>query len=173
MEIARSLGLLSCFLVVVTALLSGTLAGQDQEDALRGPIQPHPAADEAISRIKSPYCPGLMLEVCTSYTGALLRDSIQEMAREGWSTDELVDWVIANHGEEYLAYPRASGQGLLAWLVPPAVLLLGIVVVVAALRYMRESNPGTKMVEGELSPEDEVLLRQALQEMDVSEEPIF
>ena len=173
MEMARSLGLLNCFLIVATAPFSGTLTDQDQKDPLRGPIQPHPAADEAIARIKSPYCPGLMLSVCTSYTGALLRDSIQEMAREGWSTEELVDWVIANHGEEYLAYPRASGQGLLAWLVPPMALLLGVVVVVTALRYMRESNPGIEMVEGELSPEDETLLRQALQEMDASEEPIF
>ena len=45
-----------------------------------------------------------MLQVCSSYSGAALRDSIQAMAREGWTTDELVDWVLANHGEEYLAY---------------------------------------------------------------------
>ncbi len=100
MEMTRSLGLFGCSLVIATAVFSGTLAGQRQEDPLRGPIQPHPAADEAIARIKSPYCPGQMLEVCSSYTGALLRDSIQEMARAGWSTDELVDWVLANHGEE-------------------------------------------------------------------------
>ena len=60
-----------------------------------------------------------MLQVCSSYSGAALRDSIQAMAREGWTTEELVDWVLANHGEEYLAYPEASGTGLLAWLVPP------------------------------------------------------
>ena len=173
MEMTRSLGLFGCSLVMATAVFSGTLAGQRQEDPLRGPIQPHPAADEAIARIKSPYCPGQMLEVCSSYTGALLRDSIQEMARAGWSTDELVDWVLANHGQQYLAYPPVSGRGLLAWLVPPAALLLGVVVVVTALRYMRASNPAVEPVEGGLSQEDEVLLRQALQEMDASEEPIF
>ena len=173
MQMTRLHGLVGCLLVMATVLCAGPLAGQNQQDALRGPVEPHPAADEAIARIKSPYCPGLMLEVCTSYTGALLRDSIQEMAREGWSTDELVDWVLANHGEEYLAYPRASGQGLLAWLVPPAALLLGMVVVVTALRYMRGSGPAVETAEGELSQEDEVLLRQALQEMDASEEPIF
>ena len=86
------------------------LVAQGQDEALRGPLEPHPAADEAIARLKSPYCPGLMLEVCTSYTGALLRDSIQAMAREGWTTDELVDWVVANHGEQYLAYQMCPGQ---------------------------------------------------------------
>jgi cytochrome c-type biogenesis protein CcmH len=114
-----------------------------------------------------------MLEVCTSYTGALLRDSIQAMAREGWSTDELVEWVLARHGEEYLAYPRASGAGLLAWLVPPAAILLGILVVVLTLRYMRRAAPPEETVTVELSSGEEDRLREALKEMDSAEEPVF
>jgi cytochrome c-type biogenesis protein CcmH len=114
-----------------------------------------------------------MLEVCTSYTGALLRDSIQAFAREGWTTDELVDWVLARHGEEYLAYPRASGTGLVAWLVPPAAIILGIIVVVVALRYMRRSAPPEETVTTELSSEEEDRLREALKEMDSAEEPVF
>jgi cytochrome c-type biogenesis protein CcmH len=114
-----------------------------------------------------------MLEVCSSYTGALLRDSIQAMAREGWTTDELVDWVLANHGEEYLAYPSLSGTGLLAWLVPPAAIILGMLVVVAALRYMRRAAPPEETVSTELSSEEEDRLREALQEMDSAEEPVF
>ena len=80
---------LACLAAVVSAAHLQPLTAQDQDDALREPREPHPAADEAIARLKSPYCPGLMLEVCTSYTGTLLRDSMQVMAREGWTTDEL------------------------------------------------------------------------------------
>lgn len=149
------------------------LTAQDEDDALRNPVEPHPVADEAISHLKSPYCPGLMLEVCTSYQGALLRDSLQTMAREGGSTDDLVDWVLANHGEEYLAYPRASGRGLVAWLVPPGALLLGIGVVIVALRYMRDPTSAGEGVETELSTEDEERLREAVREMDAAEEPVF
>ena len=149
------------------------LAAQGDREALRDPVEPHPVADEAISRLKSPYCPGLMLEVCTSYQGHLLRDSIQEMARAGLSRDELIDWVLANHGEEYLAYPRASGRGLLAWLVPPGALLLGVGAVLAALRYMRDPKLAGARVEREFSAEEERRLRQALKEMDEGEEPVF
>ena len=149
------------------------LVAQGQDEALRGPLEPHPEADEAIARLKSPYCPGLMLEVCTSYTGALLRDSIQAMAREGWTTDELVDWVVANHGEQYLAYPDVSGTGLLAWLVPPTAILLGILLVVAALRYMRRGAPPADTATIELSTEEEDRLREALRDMDSAEEPVF
>jgi len=165
----------TCGLMVIAALGAAVIpvAAQDTDDALRSPVEPHPVADEAISRLKSPYCPGLMLEVCTSYQGALLRDSLQTMAREGGSTDDLVEWVLANHGEEYLAYPRASGRGLLAWLVPPGALLLGVGVVIVALRYMRDPTRSSGVVDDELSAADEERLREALREMDAAEEPIF
>ncbi len=158
---------------MVLAAQAQPLAAQGQDDALRGPQEPHPAADEAIARLKSPYCPGQMLEVCTSYTGALLRDSMQALAREGMTTDELVEWMLARHGEQYLAYPRASGAGLVAWLVPPAAILLGILVVVTTLRYMRRSAPPEEVVITELSAEEEDRLREALKEMDSAEEPVF
>ena len=165
----------TCGLVMMAALGTSVipLTAQDDDEALRNPVEPHPMADEAISHLKSPYCPGLMLEVCTSYQGALLRDSLQAMARAGGSTDDLVSWVLANHGEEYLAYPRASGRGLLAWLVPPGALLLGIGVVIVVLRYMRDPTSTVEGVERELSAEDEDRLKEALREMDAAEEPVF
>ncbi len=165
-----------CGLACLAAVVSAAhlpLTAQDQDDALRGPREPHPAADEAIARLKSPYCPGLMLEVCTSYTGTLLRDSMQVMAREGWTTDEIVDWVLANHGQEYLAYPPVSGMGLVAWLVPPAAIILGILAVVAALRYMRQGAPPEEITTTELSSDEEERLRGAMKEMDSAEEPVF
>lgn len=170
LETVRSLG---CLAAMVIAAQGQSLAAQIPGDAPRGPLEPHPAADEAIARLKSPYCPGLMLEVCTSYSGASLRDSIQAMAREGRTTDELVDWVIGRHGEEYLAYPAASGTGLLAWLVPPAAILLGVLVVVAALRYMRRNAPPEELANTELSADEEDRLRKAMREMDSAEEPVF
>ena len=114
-----------------------------------------------------------MLQVCSSSSGAALRVSVQALAREGWTTDELVDWVLANHGEEYLAYPSLSGTGLLAWLVPPAAIIVGILVVVAVLRHMRRAAPPEKIANTELSSEEEDRLREALQEMDSAEEPVF
>ena len=165
----------ACGLVVVAVVATSVipLVAQDADDALRSPVEPHPVADEAISRLKSPYCPGLMLEVCTSYQGALLRDSLQTMAREGGSTDDLVDWVLSRHGEEYLAYPRTSGRGLIAWLVPPGALLVGVGLVIVALRYMRDPTRVEADVQRELSAEEENRLREAVREMDAAEEPIL
>jgi len=148
------------------------LSAEMQQEPLSYPVEPHPVAEEAISRLKSPYCPGLMLEVCTSLQGAMLRDSLQTMARDGGSVQEIVDWVIFNHGEEYLAYPRTSGAGLLAWVVPPGVLFLGVMALVLFLKYKHsdEMEPAVSRV---ISEEEEILLREALKEMEASEEPVF
>ena len=63
--------------------------------------------------------------------------------------------------------------GLLAWLVPPIALTLGILAVVGALRYMRRGAPEGEKANVEVSAEDEELLREAMKEMDSSEEPVF
>src|SRR5687767_7299807 len=62
-----------------TAPQSATSAVQ-QSPAERGPTVRHPEATKAITRLKSPYCPGFMLEVCSSSGGAALRDTIEGLA---------------------------------------------------------------------------------------------
>ncbi len=134
----------------------------------------HPEASEAIQQLKSPYCPGFMLEVCSSSQGAALRDSLQMLAEEGWSSDEIVEWVLANHGEEYRALPKRTGASLLlAWVVPPLGVFVGFAAAIVALRRMRASRPPRAVPEGDLSPEDEERLRQAMREVDAEEEATF
>ena len=97
----------------------------------------HPEASEAISKLRSPFCPGFMLEVCPSRDADELRDSLQAGALAGLSADSLVEWMVAAYGEEYRAFPEPSGSGLLAWVVPPVALLLGLGLVVIALRRLK------------------------------------
>jgi cytochrome c-type biogenesis protein CcmH len=94
-------------------------------------------AEEAISQLRSPYCPGLMLEICPSPQAALLRDSIYERAAQGESADEIIEWMIARHGEEWRGVPKHEGTGLLAWIIPPVALLLGAGVLAMRLRHLR------------------------------------
>ncbi|HSM03514.1 MAG TPA: cytochrome c-type biogenesis protein CcmH [Longimicrobiales bacterium] len=152
------------------------LAAQAQREVPRsepGQYQRPEAAQEAMDQLKSPYCPGLMLEVCPSPGGAALRDSLNMLAEEGWSSDQLVDWVLANHGDEWLALPRAEGRSLIAWLVPPLGLLLGVLLVVVALRRMREGRATVEPLEEDLPEEVEARLREAMRELDAEEEATF
>ena len=156
-------------------LLAGGNAGAQDGPAVLEPIQAHPEGDAAIKRLRSPYCPGLMLEVCPTATAKMLRDSLQTLAHEGAPADSIVAWMLANHGEEYLAVPRTRGSGLFAWLVPPVALLAGLAFVFLALRYFKSgggADPSPPQRKS-LSAEDESVLAEALEELKAAEEVPF
>lgn len=166
-------------LVFLAALAPASVLAQAQNEVPpegEGPRVRHPEATEAIGQLWSPYCPGLMLEVCPSGGGAALRDSLQQMAEAGAESEELVQWVLSNHGEEYLALPARSGRGLLAWLGPPLATAVGIGIVVMVLLRMRARHAahGPDTVPAEPSEEEEQKLQEALRQIDEEEEaPLF
>jgi cytochrome c-type biogenesis protein CcmH len=130
----------------------------------------HPEARRAISEIRSPYCPGLMLEVCPSPDAAVLRDSIDRLARGGLEADSIVELMIARYGEEWRAVPRREGAGWWAWLMPAGVLLLGLVVVALVLSRRKRATVAAGASEP-ARPEDEERLRRAMSDLDESEHP--
>jgi len=161
-------------LVTLAVLLApaADLRGQDTP-VPDEPVQAHPQGDAAISRLKSPFCPGLMLEVCAHPDSKLLRDTIQAMAQEGVPSDSLVAWMLGVYGEEYRAVPQARGGGLLAWIMPPLALVGGLLLVVLALRTFRARREVSPERTEPLSEEDEAVLENALEELKAAEEVPF
>jgi cytochrome c-type biogenesis protein CcmH len=169
-------------LAVLGGLSVGPAAAQIPA-GVEGSYEPHPEARRAISQLLSPYCPGFMLEVCPSSEAQALRDSIHARALEGESHRELVEWMLAQYGEEYRAVPQSRGSGLFAWILPPLALLLGAFGVVMALRRFRPTEEETplRVADGEgaseppddgVSPEVEARLREAIRELELSEDPL-
>jgi len=146
--------------IVVSSLASAPAAAQRIQD------RPHrEEADRAIDRLRSPYCPGFMLRVCTSGQAAALRDSIYDLAAEGMGSDELVEWMIGRHGEEWRAVPKRSGAGLFAWVIPPVAVLLAVAGVVTWLRGHRpRGETGESVALPELTETDRRTLTNALRE---------
>ena len=160
-------------LLAALVLLPAVPAGAQQTPRLDEPVQPHPEGEAAIDRLRSPFCPGLMLEVCPSPQAKLLRDSLQMLAWEGASADSLVEWMLGNHGEEYRAVPQVAGSGLWAWVMPPLALLGGLIVVAMALQHFRNRAEESAGPEPEISSEDESVLEAAMDELKASEEVAF
>lgn len=132
----------------------------------------HPEASEAISKLRSPYCPGFMLEVCPTSDAEALRDSLQAGALAGLGADSLVEWMVATYGEEYRALPKTSGSGLLAWLIPPGALLLGLGLVVIALRRLKGPSPALPGTGG-ITDEERDRLDAALAELEETEDALL
>lgn len=165
MKPLRTVFLAGLAILLVAAADGGQVPGEPA-----GPQTPNPEAEKAISRLRSPFCPGLMLEVCPSPQAAVLRDSIQTLARNGMTADSIVEWMVSEYGEEWRAMPRAEGRGLLAWVMPPAFLVAGLVAVALALRQFRARAPARGRAPGEeISPEEEARLKMALRELEDAE----
>lgn len=157
-------------LVAACLLLAEPLLAQDAPDSGE-PLVVHPEAVKAIGGIKSPYCPGMMLENCPSPGAAAIRDSIQHMAEAGLRADSIIELVLGEYGEQWRAEPRASGTGLWAWLLPPAGLLVGLAAVGVALSRRRGVAGREATAAAPLDPEDEVRIREAIQALEEAEEP--
>ena len=156
-------------LAVAASLATALLLPSGASCQEPGAHQYHPEAQEAISKIRSPFCPGQTLEVCPSWQAEALRDSIDRLAWDGLAADSLIELVVASHGEEYRGFPKRSGTGLLAWLMPPAALLLGLGLVVVALRRLRGPTvPASE--QGGLSEHDRERLEAALAELEAMED---
>jgi cytochrome c-type biogenesis protein CcmH/NrfF len=138
-------------LVAMAAVLMVTVSLAAQVS----PEEAQKTADQAIGRLRSPFCPGLMLEVCPSPNAEALRDTIRGMAAEGQSAEQIVEGVLARHGEEWRAVPKRSGVGLLAWLVLPAALVLGGLFVWSRVRAMRGQGQVYAVAAGQGMTDDE------------------
>jgi len=164
-------------LLLVLATVAGVpacAAAQSQSElppGTKGPLEWHPEAIKAIDVLKSPYCPGFMLEVCPSPDAAALRDTIQTMAEEGLTSDSIVEQLIARYGEEWRALPKTRGEALLAWVVPPLALIMGVMGVVVVLKRMRRPRGGP--APAEVSDEERERLDVALRELEAEEDTLF
>ena len=177
----------SALTFLVVSLASGQVATEDLRaqipEGMEGSFQPHPEGRDAISRLYSPFCPGFMLEVCTSSQAVALRDSIHGMAYMGSTSDEIVEWMLGNHGQQYLAVPGNRGTALWAWVLPPGALIAGAGLVLWALARFNPTRPRETVAEKvsgqqsrtphDPSREEEERLRAAIREIELSEDPSF
>jgi len=159
--------------VALVALCAGPAECLAQKPPVTGEVLVvHPEARAAIGRLRSPYCPGMMLEVCPSPGGAMLRDSIQHMAEAGLTADNIVERILAGYGEEWRAEPLGTGAGRWAWLLPPLGLLTGLAAVATVLLRRSGALPSAGP-RPDPAPEDVARLKEALADLEAEEEPAF
>lgn len=104
-------------------------------------VSAHASATWSVSDLESQVmCPVCHQPLNQSQSAAAdrIRSIIAAKHAQGWSEQRVKDYLVAQYGEEILAAPPAHGFGLLAWLMPAAVLLGGgAVAVVLAMRWSR------------------------------------
>jgi cytochrome c-type biogenesis protein CcmH len=123
-------GLMLLLLVPVTA--SAVMAAEQV---------PTPS-DDAVNRVASqlycPICDNISLDVCPLDACQAWHELIREQLAEGWTERDIKDYFVAQYGERVLGEPPRSGLNWLLYLLPPVIVLLGMV---GLLTKMKRSAP--------------------------------
>ncbi|UCH61805.1 MAG: cytochrome c-type biogenesis protein CcmH [Fidelibacterota bacterium] len=75
--------------------------------------------------IMAPCCYGSTVGDHDSEAARQVKARIARLLAEGRTKEEIIDLFVNQYGERILARPRARGFNLLAYIMPPAILLAG------------------------------------------------
>ena len=119
----------------ILALLAAARAAQAQ-GATPPPGTPQSGAqatptDNDVNRVaRQMYCPvceNIPLDVCPTKACADWRETIREKLAAGWTDQQIMDYFVTQYGERVLANPSARGFNILLWVIPPVVLVGGVI----------------------------------------------
>jgi cytochrome c-type biogenesis protein CcmH len=117
--------------------------------------EPTPSDDEVNSIAKELYCPvceNIPLDVCPTAACEQWRGLIREKLTAGWSEQQIKDFFVLQYGDRVLAEPPLRGLNWLVYILPPLILLGGVLLVAGILRNMRRSVPSQPVIPGEGHP---------------------
>ncbi len=89
-------------------------------------------------QVWSPYCPGKLLIDCTTTQAGQLRARIKRQLRAGRSDAAVLADIRHDFGDSQLARPPSGGTGVVVWMIPVAIFVLGAGVVIFVRRRRTE-----------------------------------
>ena len=77
--------------------------------------------------IMCPVCPSETIDQSQNILAVQMRSIVEEKVEQGWSDDQIKNFFIERYGASVVSTPPKSGVDLIAWIVPPAVLVITII----------------------------------------------
>lgn len=103
--------------------------------------EPRFSMTEIETELMCPTCQS-RLDLSHSPAANRIRAFVERKREAGWTKEQVKDALVADFGPSVLAAPPASGVGLVAWIVPAALVLGGVVIVVVlTLAWRRRRDP--------------------------------
>ncbi len=89
--------------------------------------------------IMCPVCPGESIDQSQNSLAVQMRAIVHEKLAEGWSEQQVKDFLVERYGPSVLLEPPTTGFSLAAWILPPVAFALAIVALLLTLKWMRMS----------------------------------
>lgn len=102
---------------------------------------PTPSDDDvnAIARqLFCPVCENTPLDVCPTQACAQWRALIREKLAQGWTAEQIKQYFVEQYGARVLAEPPRQGLNWLVYVIPPALMLIGVYILYRAFQSMRK-----------------------------------
>lgn len=119
------------FLLFITLAWTGSAAAQDA----------NPPTDDEVNAIAKelfcPVCENTPLDVCPTEACKQWRDLIRLKLSEGWTEAQIKQYFVDQYGARVLSEPPRQGWYWLIYIVPVALLLLGVYILLRAYQSMR------------------------------------
>lgn len=91
-------------------------------------------ADALSAQLRCPVCQGLSVRDSPSEVARTMRARVHDLVAAGRSDEEVRAFFVARYGEWILLSPPRRGIGLAVWVLPPVIVLSGLLLVVFSIR---------------------------------------
>jgi cytochrome c-type biogenesis protein CcmH len=95
---------------------------------------------ELEGEIMAPCCYGGPVADHESDAAKQVKLQIAQLITEGKTREEVLDMYVAIYGERILASPRAQGFNVMAYWMPPIILIVGVLLVVFVINRLSVSS---------------------------------
>jgi cytochrome c-type biogenesis protein CcmH len=125
------------------------------------------SVNEVSRELRCPTC-NAPLDTSNSPAANDMKRFIADRIAEGWDKERIIDAMVADFGDQVLATPPKSGFNLVAWIVPAAVAIVGLIMVPFLTRaWTRRRSGADAETVAELSPEERARIDAELRRLDL------
>jgi cytochrome c-type biogenesis protein CcmH len=112
----------------IAALLAASLAAAGTATVAAGAASADAQVYAIAKELMCPVCAGQTVAESSSALAAQMRQVIRERVQRGQGKEEILAYFVEQFGEQVLATPPRRGAGLALWLMPAAVLAVGLAI---------------------------------------------
>lgn len=81
-----------------------------------------------------PVCPGESIDQSQNELSSQMRAIVEEKVREGWTDKQIKDYFVQRYGPRVVMNPPFSGFSIIAWIIPPFILVSSAILFVFYIR---------------------------------------
>jgi cytochrome c-type biogenesis protein CcmH len=133
---------------------------------------------DVASQLKCLVCQGESVADSPSTLSLQMRAVIRQQLQAGQSEQEVIQYFVSRYGDRILLSPPMQGLNLLAWLVPIALMLGGVILVFLVLRNWQsyadmESNEDESTEAVHIDEQELATFQQQIERELAAEDPVF